>query len=313
MVRLVGLLFLVIVLVILALQNLSPTLTLVVFGSQTLTLPFSAWLLGAVAVGVFLTLLIYGLLGMRSPPRRPYRPLGQRIRPETSEPDTHHSDARRYESSPYPSSYAAASSESSPGPSRAVSSGSETQTATPHDEPRYENSEDAGDWGTYSPPEQWEDWGQRPEPAASSEPAAPRQGFRFRQDPYSPDTVMDDIESGWEEGYEAPTYDERTGGADYAGSAYDDRYDSRETDRYPNDYSDLSDGWETNAGATPRVYEDGNLYQPDTSGEYGSSERDETMGDIAAEDEPEDVYDADFRVIIPPYEPPNEENDRDPA
>ncbi|MEO0539775.1 MAG: hypothetical protein AAFZ80_02800 [Cyanobacteria bacterium P01_A01_bin.105] len=219
-------------LVILAVQNLSPMLTLVVFSTPTLTLPFSAWLLGSVAVGVLLTLILFKLLDWAQPTRRPYRPLGQRVRPTESSTSGRSGSGR--------------SGSGQTGPEQAGPEQADIQAPRPNrpDSPPNKRSaqavadDDDVDWGTYRPPSQWEEWGQRPDPS-EPEPVAAQQGFSFRQrSPFSrppfsqgpqgpdtaPDTALDDIAAGWE-GYESEGYDSARYESDgYESAPYDSAY-----------------------------------------------------------------------------------------
>ena len=317
--RLIAGLGLVGVLVILAVQNLSPSLTLVVLGTPTLTLPFSAWLLGSVAIGVVLTLLISALLQMAPPSRRPYRPLGQRVRPgdtDTSAHRTHRQD--RYYSKGGTND--AANSASKDATNRYANTGypddadSPSANAFVRPEANPDTGRDDADWDDYRSPSQWEDWGQPPEPGTTvASDASEGRGFRFRQTPYRAETAMDEIGSGWK-GYgdtdydstndDRTDYDERPYNERsryekpaYDTSAYDEREGYRES--YQDDYQDLASGWDDSTQPRPQVHPDGYL--------YGQNEAD-TLGEPASADDPEDVYDADFRVIIPPYDPNSESN-----
>ncbi|MEO1589719.1 MAG: hypothetical protein AAFU71_00355 [Cyanobacteria bacterium J06632_22] len=304
--RLIAGLGLAVVLVILALQNLSPTLTLVVLGTPTIALPFSVWLLGSVAVGVLLTLLISALLRLAAPVRRPYRPLGQRVRQPATGDDA---GPAAYASSPYRDDDRDYHRDDGPDRSFAndhaydagATSPQQTGAFVPPDAaaPKTDPDAEVEDWEDYRPPSQWEEWGQRPEPGTTT--ATPeRRGFRFRQAPYAADATMDELASGWEE-YDpdrgdGPSYDAyeeagRSGYRRYEDPPYDDRGYDPPTQDGQDDYADLANGWEEDAAPRPRVHPDGYLY-----GEGSAS-------DPAPEESPEDVYDADFRVIIPPYDP----------
>ncbi|MGD1948642.1 MAG: hypothetical protein ACFB14_03235 [Leptolyngbyaceae cyanobacterium] len=249
MVQLITFLLIVAALLILVLQNLSPALSLVVLGTPTVALPLSLWLLGAIAAGVILTLVIYQLV----PTKRPYRPMGQRLSDPASEPTNRFVDAP---SEPAPNQY-------------------ERQPTGNHQNP-YDT-----DWETFKAPEQWDDWGQQ-----SGRTPSYTADQTYREAPRPSDAVGDtvrDIETGW-------------GDDDYAASA---RYASRQD-------ADPDMGWDEQRddrsdGPSPRTYEEGWLYGSDDEAPV-SSEPEEPKPEDS-----EDVYDANYRVIIPPYEP----NDKD--
>lgn len=77
MVRLIVLLVVLAALVILAVQNLSTSIALVILSGQTAELSFGLLLVGAVCLGALITLLIYGLMSLRRSPESKYRPIGR--------------------------------------------------------------------------------------------------------------------------------------------------------------------------------------------------------------------------------------------
>ncbi|MEO0867487.1 MAG: hypothetical protein AAFY17_03360 [Cyanobacteria bacterium J06642_11] len=128
------------------------------------------------------------------------------------------------------------------------------------------------DWNDFKAPEQWEDWGQQPaQPSAGQQPAA----SDYRS---SSDDTMRDIESGWgEDDYEA------SGRFSHRRNAGPDQgWDNRE------DYPERP---------ATRSYEEGWLY---------GNEADSEGPEQDAPPPEEDVYDANYRVIIPPYESKND-------
>ncbi len=296
-----------VVLVILAVQNLSPMLTLVVLGAPTVTLPFSAWLLGSAAVGVLLALLISTLLRLATPSSRPYRPLGQRVRSDDGRPqDRSNTDRLDASTAEYDTSRDAYTpGTDSPNP-RATSSSQDRETfqqTSAFVQPDLAADADGEDWDSYRSPSQWEDWGQQPEPTATAADTTEQRGFRFRQPPYAADRAVDELGAGWEGYSDDPAYDEQG----YDSRSYDtyaEQGGSSGQNSYSDDYQDLASGWDDGSTPQPRVHPDGYL--------YGQSDRDEAVGppldDAPLEEGPEDVYDADFRVIIPPYEPDRDAN-----
>ncbi|ESA33208.1 hypothetical protein N836_22720 [Leptolyngbya sp. Heron Island J] len=179
-----------------------------------------------------------------------------------NDPETTHNN--RFVDSPNP-----------PTNSRPSSRGS-APSSSRHQDP-YDN-----DWETFRAPEQWDDWGQQQTTAAA------RDTFADRPRPSVGDAIGDavkDIESGW-------------GDDDYEASA---RYASRQ-DPGP----DI--GWEQHGSyrddrpdqPSPRTYEDGWIYGDNAPEENPpSAAKPEEATPEAPE---EDVYDANYRVIIPPYE-----------
>lgn len=238
MVQLIAFLVMVAALVILVLQNLSPVLPLVVLGRPLVALPLSLWVLGAIAIGILCTLMIYQLV----PKKRTYRPMGQRLDP-VPEP---------------PNRFVDAPSERDP-----------SQFQQPDGE-RRQNPYDS-DWENFRAPEQWDDWGQTQTGYASSDPR-----IEDRPSPSADDAVRD-IESGWG----------------------DDGYGESRRSSYRED-GEPDIGWHSDAAERPstRTYDEGWLYgnepnkEPDVAGE----------SEAPGSEEPEDVYDANYRVIIPPHD-----------
>ena len=257
MVQLIACLLVVAALVMLVLQNLSPVLSLVVLGNTVGALPFSVWLVGAIAIGMLSTLLTYQLV----PQKRPYRPIGKRLNAPVPEPVNQFVDA--------PGDSSKRSSSGDPP--------SQFQSPTDRQNP-YDN-----DWESFKAPEQWDDWGQQrgasPRPSAGD---APRDSVR---DPIG--NTVRDIESGWDD----DNYDTST------------RYVARQ-DTEPNigwsEYTDQSAPPPNQP--TSRVYDQGWLYNNDANDEPPSMAQPE-------EPSPEDeVYDANYRVIIPPYDAKDKES-----
>jgi len=77
--RLITLLLLLVALAILAMQNLATSLPLVILSSETPAIPVGILLVGAVCIGAFITVILYGLVGLGKPPVSKYRPMGQRV------------------------------------------------------------------------------------------------------------------------------------------------------------------------------------------------------------------------------------------
>lgn len=160
-------------LALLVAQNLSPSLSLVFLGTQSPAFPLSFWIVAAIAVGVILSLLVWGLFQLSgrgasvySPPPRSSKPPVQPTAGFAGEPTP------SYSSSGYSSPSAGASaSYSEPEPSYSTAS----KTASTSDDWETEvkpirQSWDEEDWGldegeesAYSTPSQTA-WKQQEEP-----------------------------------------------------------------------------------------------------------------------------------------------------
>lgn len=77
--RLIVLLLAVAALAILALQNLATTVPMVVLGRPLLDIPLGLLLVAAVGIGAFLTLILYGLVGVGRSANSKYKPMGRRV------------------------------------------------------------------------------------------------------------------------------------------------------------------------------------------------------------------------------------------
>lgn len=152
------------------------------------------------------------------------------------------------------------------GPNDPVANRSPEPTQNPYDR----------DWDEFRAPEQWEDWGQQ---TAASAP-------RDNQPRPSTDDAMRDIESGW-------------GDDDYENSG---RFASRQN-AGPEDRNDGQNYAADNPERpSTRTYDEGWLYGSDDV-EPGAGAQSEEPGQGESD---EDVYDANYRVIIPPFDTKNE-------
>ena len=233
-------------LLILVLQNLSPSLPLVVLGRSTGALPLSLWLLIAIAAGSLCTLLIYQLV----PKQRSYRPMGKRVGNDVP---------------PEPANRFVDMSGSNPSNPSTPERGQSRDETTPRYQTKRPTPYDS-DWETFKAPEQWDDWGQQQGRSRDASRDPVRDPARDPGDPV--DNTVRDIESGW--GYDdyapPPAYGENAG-------------------------PDI--GWD---GAQARTHDEGWLYGGEPPAEPP----------VSPEPEPpepsDDVYDASYRVIIPPYD-----------
>jgi hypothetical protein len=276
--RSIVLALIVLVLVILAIQNMAPPIALVILGKAILTLPLAVWLVGAIATGAILTLVIYGLASTSAPSRRPYRPLGQRIPPED--------DRRTASAHPGFDQESTASRRFTP----------DAQPAPGAPRSAYDT-----DWESFKAPQQWDNWGERPDPqtVASQKTSQATQSkgfFGFKRPPnYSVDASVSEIESGWED-YPASPASAR-GGSDVADSL-----------------DEISEGWDDEYGGEETPYEETEYQAVDSS----THRRDDTVTEEIFKDDdnlgpaqvgPDGVYEADYRVIIPPYKPLKDEKE----
>ncbi|MEM9903755.1 MAG: hypothetical protein AAF921_01865 [Cyanobacteria bacterium P01_D01_bin.44] len=295
-------------LAVLAVQNTTPPIALVVLGSRTAALPLSVWLLGAIAAGVITTLLLYGFANLATPARRTYQPIGQRIRP--SESDSSRTSSQRTNSQHTGSQH----------PSQGNRLGADPPPPPPSTIGR-KNAYDT-DWESFKAPERWDNWGEKPDPRRIAETKAeqarqpPKRGFGFKRKPaYSADASINELESGWDD-YEPPP---QTGGSpvndslDDISAGWDMSPDqSRPQDSRPQDYD----------RPATRVYDSGSLYDaPGREADEVISEdifddSEDIFGEATDDLEPaqvgpDGVYEADYRVIIPPYKPLDEEEEDD--
>ena len=331
--RLIILLLILAALAVLAVQNLSTPVSLVILGSaRTPEIPFGLLLLGAVCIGVLITLILYGLVGLRRPPESKYRPMGRRVPyPESSGNAAPPDSGLLYGSTSTAPPYGAASSSTafvnepmpaqdlpqdstSGAPSSSYQFSSSYKDPGPSPEPPFkikqppfiedqigdrtekknsrfsrqtdpvENRRVGDDWGEINTAKQRDSWDTESEGDRESGIAGAKQGFfDFIGIGGSPgrssgrssgrsrgagggDRDIDDLDSGWEnvEGYE----------------------NSAPSNSAPSD------------ATGKRVYSDG-LYGDDTGpdGRYG----DDGYEDEGYEDDT--VYEADYRVIVPPSQP----------
>jgi len=320
--RLVIVLIVLAALVLLAVQNSSPSLALAFLGWRTVALPLAVWILGAIALGGLTSLFLAGLLSFNAPP--PVRK-SQRHGRGPSGPSQ-----RSWTAAPTPA-------EPPPGATESAQTGGESTSFTGETPPA--NSE-WQDWNNVSSPSQWEDWDKTRR--QSSPEASQRRGGRGRQKEAArideswqelaqgwegverPPTIargvspvedsLEDITRGWQDS-PAPARDKvdaatdpRTAAREYespkapkrvyqSGSLYS--YGYRDQDAAPvqdsDDDEDLDDEDSLEAAEPHDVpaYEYEEDYEDE---ETDPPQRPSTPG-------PDGVYDADYRVIIPPHRP----------
>jgi uncharacterized integral membrane protein len=334
-------------LVILAVQNLSVPVSLVILGSsKTPELPLGLLLVGAIGIGAFITLILYGLVGLQRLPDSKYRPLGRRVPyPENpgSSPTTGtpYSPAAPY-SSNRSSSTAFVSEPKAPQDSAPPdSTQSSAQDREPYDQAPFstftssyreassapepqgtlkkplfpflskqkkkgrrgepvENVRIGDDWGEKRTAEHlnsWDTYSRNDQGTAGQQRGffdfmggSPQANNNPAQD-YRPDYDYDeDLDGGWD------NFD-----------GYDDS--SRPLDRVDRDLDSPSDRPLDNNRPLDnrgrRVYRDG-LYGDDYEEGYREEGYKDDVYEVYEED---DVYEADYRVIVPPSKPLNDRED----
>ena len=327
-------------LAVLIVQNLSTPVSLVILGSaRTPQIPFGLLLLGAVCIGALITLILYGLVGLRRSPESKYRPMGRRV----PYPDSPGSTTLPDSGPPSGSTYGSTSTAASPYNAASSSTAFVSEPAPPQDYPQDSASGAPSSSYQYSS-------SYREDPVSSPEPP-----FTVGQPPFREGQIEDRTEkkksrfSAQEEGsvegsrigddwgelntarkrnsWDTENEGDRDSGIAGAKQGFfdligmggsPDRSSGRSggVGAGDRDIDDLDSGWESYEGydnsAPPpaatgkRVYSDG-LYSEDLgpNGRY-EDEGYEDEGYEGYEDEgyeDDSVYEADYRVIVPPSQP----------
>jgi hypothetical protein len=282
-------------LVVLALQNTAPSLPLVLVGIRTPVLPLAVWLLGAIALGALTTGLFILLIGGGGNPRTAQgnrRRWQVRSNPaDATRRPRRGADPRR--PAPQPHNFAA-------------------RDATP---PKGQPDQDWEDWGQRSPVSQWQDWDQAPQ-ADTRRP----QGQQAQAN-----ETFDQIATGWDE----PAADYRPAGVSPVDDALEEIAEGWE------DWEDPEVARRDNAPESRPIYEVRRSPESVSKAGTGYSYRyrsaddlrrqpaaapapdpvdaddaaDEAAGLDAPEVGPDGVYDADYRVIVPPSRSLDDEPD----
>ncbi|MGD1940757.1 MAG: hypothetical protein ACFB0G_05565 [Leptolyngbyaceae cyanobacterium] len=290
-------------LVILALQNASPSLAIVFLGVESIALPLGVWLSGAISLGALTAIAIMTVPTWGSPSvsRGNRRRWTVRPEPTPSNRDRNPEPTDRMPRERPPRRWAAPAPFASP--PRASQSSASGRTSRPA--ATVGTTAAAEDWQTWeqrSPPSQWEDWSQ----ANGGDPAEEPLSKHQRQDRQKATTTIQDLETGWDDSAQDTVY------VAPGGSQVEDTLD------------DIADGWEDwDAEDNPLA---DTAYAQRYEGEARQSRRDaiyappdDAYGERDWQNQPanpsaptansEDetnVYDADYRVIIPPYQPLDE-------
>lgn len=312
-------------LVVFAIQNLSPALPLVVLGMRTLTFPLAFWLMGAIALGSLTALFLIGLIAptltskrnhsryaTNVPPRSPRDPYTERNSTWTQPSDSTVADADLRDR-------AASRSEADSVPNSGTA------------------KESWQAWNQFTT-NRWDDWNRAT--AAESDDEAKSSGkgkgrkLRGREkERFVVEESFNEISEGWDEAAFNDRFVQR--GGSYVEDSLDDLAEG--WDDYDDDSPLPPPSRDYERPQTPRsVFQSGTVYSyryrdedeqvtPRPSSRYAanpSPDEDEDWEERADdyEDEYEDevvdrdnlgspqvgpdgVYDADYRVIIPPYRP----------
>ncbi|NER82743.1 MAG: hypothetical protein F6K42_24945 [Leptolyngbya sp. SIO1D8] len=318
--RLVVALLIICGLVTVALQNTSPSLALVFLSFRTATLPLGVWLSGAIILGALTTMVLTEFTISRERPSQ--RPRRRRWRVSPNPTDQPGSAGRR--------------SSSQDTPRRSTSSAREKNRSKPQPSPRDPAAaEDWQAWGQRIPASQWEDWSQSGSPEPTNQTFSKRQ----RRDKDKAENTIKDLSDGWDSSAQDTVYVAPGGSAvddvlDDIAEGWDD-WDSETASpsetaysyRYRGDaassradqvYGPPDDAVETfqefqSAPASGDDNEDWGLEPDETSAGKPWTEKTSPHDPGVNSEDNEEVYDADYRVIIPPYRPLEEdtEDDRD--
>ena len=328
-------------LVLFAVQNASPWHSLALFGMRTQPLPLSFWLVAAIAAGAITTLLMVGLFNLYGPEFRPKSPKMGRVGAKSSRMGgASHSDGRSVQtksSRGRPPEFPIGSAGSAASPNWTSNDTTEAQ-----DWDTFKPPAQWDEWGQSPEPSMGVD---TPNQDVSSTQGKSRRPSRRQKEQYAVEESFEEIAGGWDEyeesTYEAPAYIPR------GGSPVDDALDDISTgwDGYkephdkptppppPKDYEVKQ--------APKTVYRSGSLYsysydkpeEPNADSiedAYPADEEDDLENDLEDEDYPPDteesadnrqatpgtgrvgpdgVYEADYRVIIPPFRNLDETDD----
>lgn len=281
--RLVLLLLVVCGLVLFAVQNPAPTLSIAFLGLRTVALPLGVWLAAAIALGALTTLALTLPLSLRPSPRP-----GQRRRWKVH--PTPHDRAYPQDSANSPNPPAGSASQGDSGRRevrpRAGDRPSPRNPVSPQPDRSRVAAEAADDWQSWehrSSPSQWDDWGQAS--ADATESGRDRRPRRQRRDTEQATESYQDLASGWDPRLEEEPVIAR------GGSTVDDTLD---------EIAMGWEDWEDDTAPSETAYR----YRPASQGSVDNvyapadaADTDWEAGDRTPDDQ---VYDADYRVIIPP-------------
>ncbi|MBD2071713.1 hypothetical protein H6F93_30045 [Leptolyngbya sp. FACHB-671] len=243
-----------------ALQNWSPAVPLVILGVQTQAFPLAAWMVGAIAAGAFTTLVIAALFGISSTFSAP-----RTRRPAAPRETSRSTSADESWDKGWAESQNSSYSTAATAAASTDTTTSYTQSASPKPKSSFDFSNDWENVG--APVEEWEDWQDYEEPVDTPPAqASPQASSSYSSSSYNSQTYIQEPEEreeweDWEEEPDAPP----PSPAQPQQTDYEVRRDPKTS------------------------YQSGSVYsysyrEPSDSG-VGKTES---------------VYDADYRVIIPP-------------
>ncbi|MEM9120610.1 MAG: hypothetical protein AAGD09_22420 [Cyanobacteria bacterium P01_F01_bin.56] len=276
-------------LVILAWQNLTPTLALNFLGFQSVMLPLGVWLVAAIALGALTTIAITILADSKLAPAKRANRRQWNVRPDvpphpdagrsgdgTSQPrrrgwhvrspqDFLRRDAANRDDRRQPTREQPRPRPGSPPPSQAVA------------------SEDWQVWEQRNKPSAWQDWSD----ASGNRPADENFDRRQRRDRDKAEATIHDLDKGWDESARDTVY------VPPGGSEVQDTLDK------------IEDGWEDWDSPDNPLAD--TAYAQKYEGTERASRRDSIYAPPDDTTRDDAVYDADYRVIIPPNRPLEDE------
>lgn len=273
-------------LVILAWQNLTPALALNFVGFQSVALPLGVWLVAAIALGALTTILVASLVDIDLPSANRSNRRRWTVRPDVPP----HPDAGR---SPDGTTQQRSRTWNGRSPQDifrrdGTNRGSDDRNpprSTPRARPTappQSNAvavEDWQVWGQRSKPSDWQNWSD----ASGNQPGAENFDRRQRRDRDKADATIHDLDKGWDDSARETVY------VPPGGSEVQDTLD------------DIDDGWDDWDSPTNPLAD--TAYAQKFEGAERDSRRDAIYAPPDDAKEDDQVYDADYRVIIPPRAP----------
>ncbi len=307
-------------LVVLVVQNTAPSLPLVILGARTPVLPLAVWLVVAMGLGALTAGLLVagGDVVKGNPPRGSRRRWQVRPEPAPSRPASQRGSTTRGSTTRGSTDRGRRPPAQPPRPMDVDEQPLNRAGAQPY--------EDWEDWGQRSPASQWQDWD-----AVTQRPPETRRAPQRQQHAQAQaNETFEDIATGWDERAASTTY--RPAGASPVDEALDEIAEGWE------DWEDEEAEQRDNAPESRPIYEvrrspesvakSGTNYsyryrsadefrsRPEaTQADPGAEPVDAAIAEEAEADTspldaldapevgPDGVYDADYRVIIPPSRP----------
>ncbi|WP_204138849.1 hypothetical protein [Halomicronema sp. CCY15110] len=278
------------ILVILAWQNSTPLLALSFLGFRSVTLPLGVWLVAAIALGSLTTIAILVLteMGSGAPPRSRRRQW--HVQPDMPpHPDAGRSDDgtaqqrnRRWQMRSPQDFLRREGTQRAPNRQDNRNEPRQAPRSRPSGPPPSNAvaAEDWQAWGQRNKPSAWNDWSD----ASGNRPEDENFDRRQKRDRDQAEATIHDLDKGWDESARETVY------VPPGGSEVQDTLD------------EIEDGWE--GWDSPDNPLSDTAYAEKYAGVDRANRRDSIY---APPDDPnqddDQVYDADYRVIIPPYQP----------